>query len=646
VVLSLSALESLRAVRIEKNTIIAGARASIADLEEATRDALPEYSRLLYLFGSPPIKHAGTLGGNIANGSPIGDSMPALFVLHAEVELSGSAGTRRINITDFYTGYKRTVATSDELLTQVLIPLPAPGDIFKLYKVSKRKDLDISAFTAALWMRRDGEIVREARIAFGGVGPNIIRMRKTEQFFLGKPLTPEVMSQAGVIAATEIAPISDVRGSAAFRSQLGRNVFHKLYAELTEPGRNGIAPPTQVRTVAAAPRVSGETGEQLGAVGRDIPHDSARGHVSGESVFIDDIPPSAAELLVDFVGSPVAHGRIKSIDVTSARAVAGVVAVLTARDISGHNHFGPIIKDEHLLVEEVAEFLGDPIVLIAAESRAALSAAKKAVRIEMEPLPPIFSIDDAIAANQFIGPKRTIARGNVKSALASADHVLEGTFEVGGQEHFYLESQAAIAYPSEHGQLTVHSSTQHPSEVQALVAEIAGVPFNHVTVITKRMGGGFGGKETQAAQPAAMAGLVASLTRRPARIVYNKDDDMRFTGKRHPFKCWYKVGFTKSGQITALSIDLYSNGGCSADLSPSVLERAMLHTDNAYFIPNIEINGRVCKTNLPSNTAFRGFGGPQGVANIENIIESISQFLGIDSFQIRKLNCYGIDDRN
>src|SRR5205823_1702885 len=223
---------------------------------------------------------------------------------------------------------------------------------------------------------------------------------------------------------------------------------------------------------------------------------------------------------------------------------------------------------------------------------------------------------------------------------------IEGSLSVGGQEHFYLESHVALAYPGEFGQMTVHSSTQHPTETQQLVAEIIGVPFNKVVVICKRMGGAFGGKETQAAQPAAMTAIVAAKTKRPARIVYNKDDDMRFTGKRHPFQSRYKVGFDSAGRITALQLELFSNGGCTADLSPSVLERAMLHSDNAYYLPAVRITGRVCKTNLPSNTAFRGFGGPQGVANVENIIEEIARFLGIDAMEIRRRNCYGIGERD
>jgi xanthine dehydrogenase large subunit len=381
-------------------------------------------------------------------------------------------------------------------------------------------------------------------------------------------------------------------------------------------------------------------------VGKDIPHDSARGHVTGESIFIDDMPAARNELIVDFVGSPVAHGKLKSIDLGDARNVPGIVAIYTFKDVPGHNHFGPVVKDETLLVEDEALYLGQRVVLLASESREAVRAAKKLVKIDLDALPPIFSIDEAIANQSFLGPKRTINRGDARTALEKSDHVLEGSFETGGQEQFYLENQSAIAYPGEFGQMTDYSSTQHPTEFQSIVAEVLGVPFNHVTCICKRMGGGFGGKETQAAGPAAMAAMVAMLTRRPARVVYNKDDDMRVTGKRHPFKCWYKVGFDAAGRITALLIDHFSNGGCTVDLSWAVLERAMLHTDNAYFLSDCEITGQVCKTNLPSNTAFRGFGGPQGVAAMENIIESIAHHLDVDSLEVRRCNLYGIEDRN
>jgi xanthine dehydrogenase large subunit len=382
------------------------------------------------------------------------------------------------------------------------------------------------------------------------------------------------------------------------------------------------------------------------SVGKNIPNDSAAGHVSGQSVFLNDVSPARNELLVDFLGSPVAHGRIKSVDLSAASAIPGVVAVLTHLDIPGHNLFGSLMKDEHLLADETVEYVGEPIVLIAAETRAAIEAAKRSVLLDIEELPPIFSIDDSIAAGSFIGPRLVIERGEATAGLALAEHRLQGSLITGGQDHFYFESQTAIAEPGEFGRMTVHSSTQHPTETQQVVAEILGVPFNHVIVICKRMGGAFGGKETQAAAPAAMAALAAVKTRRPCKLALSKDDDMRCTGKRHPFQSRWSAGFDSSGRISALSLDLYANAGCSCDVSPAILERAMLHADNAYYIPNFRVTGRLCKTNLPSNTAFRGFGGPQGVANIENIIEEIALHLGKDALDVRQINCYGIQDRN
>ncbi|HLJ73571.1 MAG TPA: xanthine dehydrogenase molybdopterin binding subunit [Thermoanaerobaculia bacterium] len=380
-------------------------------------------------------------------------------------------------------------------------------------------------------------------------------------------------------------------------------------------------------------------------VGKNIPHDSALGHVTGQSIYADDTPFARNELVVDFFWSPVARGRIRSLDTTAACRVPGVVALFTYNDLV-HNLFGPILKDEILLAENEVTFIGQPIVVIAAENREAIHHAKAAIKIEIEKLEPVFTIDEAKRRKQFIGPTRHIIRGDVDAAFASAENILEGTWRNGGQDHFYLEGQAAIAWPGEFDQISVLSSTQNPSEVQEVIAHVLGLPINKVVVTTKRMGGAFGGKECQATHPAAMAALVAHKTKRPARIVYIKDDDMRVTGGRHPFQNDYKVAFTNDGVITAMRVDIYSDGGAFADLSTAVMGRAMTHVDNAYFIPNVHINGIVCRTNLPPNTAFRGFGGPQGVATIENIIEEIAHILKRDPLEIRLKNIYGIDDRN
>ena len=385
----------------------------------------------------------------------------------------------------------------------------------------------------------------------------------------------------------------------------------------------------------------------MSVVGKDIAHDSAVTHVSGESIFLDDMPPLAGELVAAILPAGVAHGRLKNLDIAAARAIPGVMAILVAGDVH-HNRFGPVVKDEDLIVgvgDEIM-FLGQPLALIAAVDAKALDAARKAIVVEIDPLPPIFTIEEAIAAKQFFGNPRHMSRGDIDAGFAEADQRIEGEYDIGGQEHFYLESQIAIAVPGEQGSMVVHSSTQHPSEVQAMVAEVLGVGFNYVNCICLRMGGGFGGKETQAAQPAMYAALLAKATKRPVRFAYDKDDDMRFTGKRHPFKIYYRAGFKRDGTMTALDLKLYSNGGCSTDLSFAVLERAMLHSDNAYFLPNVKIEGRVCKTNLPSNTAFRGFGGPQGIAGIENVMSEIGLALKMDALDVRRVNVYGTDERN
>lgn len=383
----------------------------------------------------------------------------------------------------------------------------------------------------------------------------------------------------------------------------------------------------------------------MSIVGQDVPHDSANGHVTGRSIYIDDMPPLPGELIVDFVMSPFAHAKIVSVELGAAQDLAGVIALFTYRDLH-HNLFGPIMKDEILLAEDVAMFRGQPIVVIAAESRDAIRRAKQMIRVQYEELPPILTIREAIAAKSFFDPVRVIRRGDPDAAIAAADHVIEGIFECQGQDHFYLESQAAIVYPGEGGQLVVHSSTQNPTEVQEVIAHLLGLSMSQVVVITKRMGGGFGGKECQATHPAAMAALVALKTQRPARIVYDKDGDMHATGKRHPFLNRYRAGISAKGEILGIKFDLYSDGGAYLDLSPAVMARAMTHSDNAYFFPHVEIQGTVCRTNMPPNTAFRGFGGPQGVATIENAMEEIAWRLKKDALEVRRANCYGVEDRN
>jgi xanthine dehydrogenase large subunit len=381
-------------------------------------------------------------------------------------------------------------------------------------------------------------------------------------------------------------------------------------------------------------------------VGKTIPHDSAPGHVTGRAAYVDDLPRTVGELLVGFIGSPVAAGTLNHIDATAARAIPGVAAVLTVADVPGHNLHGLLAVDEPFLADKSLLYIGQPIALVAAETREALAAGLAAIKLDVTEQEPLLDLEQSIAQERFLGVPRRIATGDSDAALAAAPHRLSGTFHIGGQEQFYLESQAALAYPGEEGQIVVHSSTQNPTEIQSVVAEMLGIGHHEVVCICKRMGGGFGGKETQASIPAMMAALVANHNGRAARVVYDKDTDMKVTGKRHPYVARWEVGFEDDGRISALKFDYFSNAGCTTDLSPSIMERTLLHSDNAYYIENADFLGRLCFTNIPSNTAFRGFGGPQAMSTVENVIESIALHLGIDALDVRKRNVYGHEARN
>jgi xanthine dehydrogenase molybdopterin binding subunit len=377
----------------------------------------------------------------------------------------------------------------------------------------------------------------------------------------------------------------------------------------------------------------------------DLKHDSAEKHVTGQSVYVNDITASR-QLFGRVVYSSEAHARISLLKLDVAVGLEGVVAILTHRDIPGKNQMGPVVDDEPCLAEEEVTFIGQAIALIAAETEEAALQAEKLIRIEYEELEITISLQDAIRKNNLITPPRIIECGNVEQVLKSAPHIISGELETGAQEHWYLETQSALAIPGEGREMLIHASSQNPAETQAVVAEVLGIPKNEVDVEVRRMGGGFGGKETQGNHVAAWAALLANATRRPVGIHLFRDDDQKITGKRHRFLSKYSLAFTDEGKILAYSVELNSDAGAATDLSRAILERAMLHAENSYFIPNVKITGKAYKTNLPSNTAFRGFGGPQGMAVIETAIDRMARFLQKDPSHLRRLNFYGIGVNN
>ena len=374
-----------------------------------------------------------------------------------------------------------------------------------------------------------------------------------------------------------------------------------------------------------------------------VRHDSAIGHVTGEARYLDDIPTVPGTLDAVLVLSPHAHARIRHIELARALATAGDIVVVTAADIPGKNDIAPIRSDEPALAADLVEYEGQPVAAVAAASFDQARAAAKLIEIKYEPLPAVLTLEEALARESYVSPPQTMLRGDVDAALAAAPHRLAGELRCGGQDHFYLEGQIALATPGEAGDIHVWSSTQHPTEVQHGVAHVLGLPFNAVTVEVRRMGGAFGGKESQATIIAAIAALLAWKARRPVKLRLPRDDDMRATGKRHPFLARYDVGFDGDGRILALDLVLAANGGNVADHTPAVLTRALCHADNCYFLPTLRFRGLPCKTNTVSNTAFRGYGGPQGMLAIETIIERIARDRGLAIDAVRRRNFYGID---
>jgi xanthine dehydrogenase large subunit len=390
------------------------------------------------------------------------------------------------------------------------------------------------------------------------------------------------------------------------------------------------------------------TGLRTGVVGQHLPHESAHLHVTGRATYIDDIAEVNGTLHCALGLSPVAHGRLKGVRLDEIRQLPGVVLVLSAADIPGANDCGPIIHDDPILADGVLRYLGQPVFAVIATTRGAARRAAAMAKdvIGVEPLAPVLTAREAHAKGQYVLPPMHLERGDARGALARAPHRLRDTLEVGGQEQFYLEGQISCAIPQDNDGMLVHCSTQHPSEMQHVVAHALKRRSNQVQVVCRRMGGGFGGKESQSAQFACIAAIAAVKLDRPVKLRVDRDDDFLITGRRHGFSYDWEIGFDDDGRLLGAEITMISNAGHSADLSGPVMTRAVCHFDNAYWLPNVSIHGYSAKTNTQSNTAFRGFGGPQGAIAIEFIMDGIARALGKDALDVRRINYYGHGERN
>jgi xanthine dehydrogenase molybdopterin binding subunit/xanthine dehydrogenase small subunit len=607
-----------------------GAGATLTAIEEKVAPEYPSLAKMLRVFAARQIRNRATLGGNIATASPISDSAPVLMSLDATLVLSSAKADRTVAVADFFTGYRQTVLGVDEVIREIVLPRggPAAGLTRRVdfVKVSHRVELDISIVAAAFRVDVDAAgVVRAARLAYGGVAERTKRALKAEAALVGKRL-----DDVGVAAVLrgEFTPIDDVRSGVAYRRGLVGSLWEKFVS-----GETSLVHDEAVTFGASSPwAVADET--------RALRHDSAVGHVTGAARYVDDTAQRRPMLDVWPVMAPHARAKILRRDATKARQAPGVVAVLLAEDVPGENNSGPVRHDEPLFATDEILFHGQIVALVVGESVKACRAAAALVDVEYDVLPALVGIPAAVAAESFHTEPHTLTRGDCAAALAVAPARVEGAFTFGGQEHFYLETHAAWAEAGEDGAVTVNSSTQHPSEIQTIVAEVLHVPRNKVVVQAPRMGGGFGGKETQGNAWAAYVALAATKTGRPVRVQLDRDLDMALTGKRHPFHAKFSVAHDRDGKLLAAHIELTSDGGWSLDLSQPILDRALFHLDNAYYLPAVYFTGRVAKTNTTSHTAFRGFGGPQGMLVIEEIVDRVARACGLAPEVVRERNLY------
>ncbi|KAJ3287637.1 hypothetical protein HK104_008503 [Borealophlyctis nickersoniae] len=627
----------------------------------------------LRYFAGTQIRNVACIAGNIVTASPISDLNPVFVATGSILTVtSRKGGTRQIRMEDFFLGYRKTALQQSEVVVSLFVPFSRPNEYVKAYKQSKRKDDDIAIVNAALRVLIQEEggkavwVTKEARFAYGGMGPTTLVAKSASQYVVGKPWTQETVDEASKLLVQDLPlTLSSPGGQIQYRRLLSLSFLHKFHLYLTHALSIAPVSPREISALSDPPRplshgtqeyVEGAKGD---VIGESLPHLAALKQATGEAVYVDDMPKVAGECYAGLVVSTVGHAKILSVDPAAALEVKGVRAYISAKDIPNwkpdedHNRnvIGPVFRDEELFATNVVYHAHQLIGLIIADTQHTATHAAKLVKVAYEPiLPLIVTIEDAIANNSLFSFHREIrtgayAAGDGESKAVSAPHVVQGVARMSAQEHFYLETQCSLVIPKkEDDEIEVFASTQNPTETQHFVAHTLGIPSNRVVCRVKRMGGGFGGKETRSVNLTLALAVAAKKLGVPVRCMLTREEDMAMSGQRHPFLGDYKIGFTDEGRIVFLELDIYANGGFSMDLSHSVLERAMTHADNCYNIPNFKINGRVCKTNIASNTAFRGFGAPQGMMIAEQYIEHIATYLKKPAEEIRAINLYNPGD--
>ena len=694
VLVGVTHVPELNEVRADDETLIVGGAVTLTRLMEECRrlsDARPAHegaalraiAEQLRYFAGPPIRNAAGVGGNVATASPISDLNPLWMASRAVFVVQGEGEPERaVPASEFFLAYRTTAMQPHEVLVRVELPWTRPLEYVGAFKQAKRRDDDIAIVNAGIRLRlgKKGEseidgvaassessesssssdeyIIEEASLAFGGVAAKSLMAPKTAAALVGRPLRRATLDAALAALKEEIAIAPSAPGGMVeYRRSLASSFLFKAFLAAAQAlaaaveGYEPDFPPEYASATAAYDRpaskglqyYSAVAGEDV--VGQPYRHAAADMQASGNAQYVDDIPLPPGTLHAAIVASPHAHARILSVDAAPALRIEGVAGVFFASDIPGANDIGAVDHDEELLATEVAPCVGFPIGVAVAETEAAARAAARAVAIAYEPLPAVLDIDDAIAAGAFIeGWGHSVRSGDVQSALASSAHVFEGWVKMGGQEHFYLEPNASLVVPGEDDEIVSYASSQCPDKHHRYISHVLGVPQHKVVVRTKRLGGGFGGKETRSAWVNAAAALPAYLLKRPVRIVLDRDEDMQISGQRHAFAARYRIGFDAERRITGLDIDVYNNAGYSLDLSFSVMDRALTHLDSVYRLGAVRAQGHLCRTNQATHTAFRGFGGPQGMLIIEQILERCARDLDIPLDELRLLNMYAEGD--
>uniref|UniRef100_A0A3Q3WWD0 Uncharacterized protein n=1 Tax=Mola mola TaxID=94237 RepID=A0A3Q3WWD0_MOLML len=660
----------LGAVTWGKNGVTVGAACSLStlqkEMEEALVEAEEEKSRgyrallqTLQCLAGKQIRNMATVGGNLLSANPKYDLSSVLAVLDCTLHIASKDGMKSIPFDEkLFTGFGETALRPDEVLLSINIPYTKPWEFVAAHRQAQRREFAFSFVNAGMKvvMKEGSDIVESLNIYYGGVGSTLVKPRQTCQQLVGRSWGEDLFSDACRILKEEVDVSPSIHGGRAeYRKTLCISFFFKFYMQVLQeikgrvdvdfpqeylsalkPFKNEVPQGRQSFQLVSEAQTSNDT------VGRPSMHQSAFQQATGEARYYDDLPPVQGELFIFMVTSTRAHAKILNIDPSEALNMPGVVTFLSAGDVPGANRRLWFNNPEELFAEEEVLCVGQIIGAVVAEGREQARRAAQKVQVTYQDLQPVFfTIEDAIKHESYFEPKRKVERGEVDEALKDAEHILEDEIYMGGQEHFYIETQGMIAVPKgENDEMDLFMATQHAAFNQELVGMALGVDSNRITCHVKRLGGSFGGKVMKTAVLSAITAVAAHKTGRPVRCCLERGDDMLITGGRHPFLGKYKVGYNSDGTIVAADITYYSNAGCTLDESMFIMEKAILHMDNGYKIPNLRGHGIVCKTYLPSYTAFRGFGGPQGLMVMENILHEVAVRCSLPPEKVREINMY------